>query len=209
MKCKAVRGIVFSGVQGRKEQFQCPECKAEKRQFSVQCKEKKKAVCKFDYNCGRIFVLFWQSSSSLLLSSSPSFNMMAIMSFLIRCQVDQNVVLLKVYLYFDIVILPCLLGTFLQLKLFFKDLVLIYLFSLTLLTHYILIILIFFLSCVLQFDQIEDFFVADGSRKLMFFYQECTVSNLKCGREGQYHFHVLNVVRDWYKTYAASYNSQL
>ena len=48
-----------------------------------------------------------------MLSSSPSFIMMAIMSFLIRCQVDQNVVLLKVYLYFDIVILPCLPGTFL------------------------------------------------------------------------------------------------
>lgn len=120
MECKAIRGIVFSGVQGRKEQFQCPECKAEKRQFSVQCKEKKKAVWKFGYNCGRIFVSFWHLSSSLLLSSSPSFIMMAIMSFLIRCQVDQNVVLLKVYLYFDIVILPCLPGTFLQLKLFLK-----------------------------------------------------------------------------------------
>lgn len=101
------------------------EYKAEKNSFSVQsarqkkdsfqcsAREKKKAVCKFGYNCGRIFVLFWQSSSSLLLSSSPSFIMMVIMSFLIRCQVDQNVVLLKVYLYFDIVILPCLPGTFL------------------------------------------------------------------------------------------------
>ena len=75
--------------------------KAEKNSFSVQSARqkkdsfqcsarKKKAVCKFGYNCGRIFVLFWQSSSSLLLSSSPSFITMAIMSFLIRCQVDQK-----------------------------------------------------------------------------------------------------------------------
>ena len=102
--------VSVSRVQGRK-----------KIVFSAVQGKKKKAVCKFGYNCGRIFVLFWQSSSSsLLLSSSPSFIMMAIMSFLIRCQVDQNVVLLKVYLYFDIVILPCLPGTFLQLKLFLK-----------------------------------------------------------------------------------------
>ena len=62
---------------------------------------------------------------------------------------------------------------------------------------------------LLQFGQIEDFFAADGSRKLMFFYQECTVSNLKCSSEGQHHIHILNVVRDWFKTCAASYNLQL
>lgn len=117
--------LVFNGMQGSKRNsFQWST--RQKRIVSVSrvqgrkkivfsaVQGKKKAVWKFGYNCGRIFVLFWQSSSSLLLSSSPSFIiMMAIMSFLIRCQVDQNVVLLKVYLYFDIVILPCLPGTFL------------------------------------------------------------------------------------------------
>lgn len=115
--------LVFNGMQGSKRNsFQWST--RQKRIVSVSrvqgrkkivvsaVQGKKKAVWKFGYNCGRIFVLFWQSSSSLLLSSSPSFFMMAIMSFLIRCQVDQNVVLLKVYLYFDIVILPCLPGTF-------------------------------------------------------------------------------------------------
>ncbi|XP_066028864.1 dynein axonemal heavy chain 5 isoform X2 [Pocillopora verrucosa] len=29
-----------------------------------------------------------------------------------------------------------------------------------------------------KFDQIEDFFAADGSRKLMFFYQECTINRV-------------------------------
>ena len=131
------RIVLVSRVQGRK-----------KIVFSAVQGKKKKAVCKFGYNCGRIFVLFWQSSSSsLLLSSSPSFIMMAIMSFLIRCQVDQNVVLLKVYLYFDIVIFTLLARYFSIAQTFFKDLVLICLFSLTLLTHYILIISIFLLSC--------------------------------------------------------------
>lgn len=65
------RIVSVSRVQGRK-----------KIVFSAVQEKKKKAVCKFGYNCGRIFVLFWQSSSSsLLLSSSPSFIMMAIMSY--------------------------------------------------------------------------------------------------------------------------------
>ncbi|XP_022781430.1 uncharacterized protein LOC111322570 isoform X2 [Stylophora pistillata] len=29
-----------------------------------------------------------------------------------------------------------------------------------------------------KFDQIEDFFAAEGSRKLMFFYQECTINRV-------------------------------
>ena len=34
----------------------------------------------------------------------------------------------------------------------------------------------FLFFSIAQFDQIEDFFAQDGSRKLMFFYQECNVS---------------------------------
>lgn len=94
------RIVSVSRVQGRKKD-------------SFQCSARKKKSClEIWLQLWQNFVLFWQSSSSLLLSSSPSFIMMAIMSFLIRCQVDQNVVLLKVYLYFDIVILSSLPGTF-------------------------------------------------------------------------------------------------
>lgn len=95
------RIVSVSRVQGRKkDSFQC------------SARKKKKLSGNLVTTVAEFFVLFWQSSSSLLLSSSPSFIMMAIMSFLIRCQVDQNVVLLKVYLYFDIVILSSLPGTF-------------------------------------------------------------------------------------------------
>lgn len=122
--------LVFNGMQGSKRNsFQWST--RQKRIVSVsrvQGRKKivfsavqgKKSCLEIQLQLWQNFVLFWQSSSSLLLSSSPSFIMMAIMSFLIRCQVDQNVVLLKVYLYFDIVILPCLPGTFLQLKRFLK-----------------------------------------------------------------------------------------
>lgn len=95
------RIVSVSRVQGRKKD-------------SFQCSARKKK------SCLQIWLQLWQNFCLVLaiiiiivaVNSSPSFIMMAIMSFLIRCQVDQNVVLLKVYLYFDIVILSSLPGTF-------------------------------------------------------------------------------------------------